>query len=84
MQVVELKEGRQTLHILEVETGAIQSYATSSLLHYQGGEWSPDSEWLLVAGGENLHLIAPSKAYERKVFYTSTSCNTAVWVERTP
>lgn len=83
LQATELKDGSQTLHLLELETGELQSYPISNLSNNMiAFDWSADGEWLIAAGDESLHLIAPSKAYVRKVFYETTSCNTAVWVNR--
>jgi hypothetical protein len=47
-------------------------------------DWSADGNWVVVAGDEGLHLIAPTAKYERHVFYDEEVCNTAVWVNKTP
>lgn len=82
MQAVELKDERQTLHLLDTETGKLQSFPLANGIYYQDYDWSADGNWMLLADGDELSLIAPAHAYIRKVYSPATSCNTAVWVNR--
>ena len=82
LQVVEMKNDVQTLHLLDVETGELQSHLLSNLVYFQFMDWSENGEWLVVADDEGLHLIAPSHAYVRKVFYETTSCHSPIWVNK--
>lgn len=82
LQMVEMNEGTQTLHLLELENGELQSYPISSFGHESFVQWSEDGRWMLFADEESLHLIAPATGYERHIFYDQGSCNTAVWVNK--
>ena len=82
LQAMELKENRETLHLLDRETGELQSHHISNVAEFKRVSWSQDENWLVVPGDEALHLIAPSAKYERLVFYEEGKCNTAVWVNK--
>ncbi len=82
LQMVEMKEDVQTLHLFDLEDGELQSYPISSITHESYVQWSDDGQWMLLADKESLHLIAPRVEYERQIFYNEGSCNTAVWVNK--